>query len=294
MRAARAGRDHSSASLLHRRNAPRQQAFCSARSGRSNQQSSIAVLGRPSRFANRIVRAVENHSLTTRRKFICQSAIAAAAVIVPRAFANAMGGRARSTSPPLDPNSLARFVDPLPLPVIAQPQGDRAVPGKPRERLPFYRVSMSAIASKLHRDLPATRLWSYGGSVPGVMFETRSDEGLLVEWVNESAPQHFFPIDYSLHGAERANPEVRGVVHLHGAKAPPESDGYPEDWYVPGKSRTYFYPNRQDAAMLWYHDHAMGINRLNSYAGMFGLFMVRDAVEDALSLPKGAYEIPLV
>ena len=46
--------------------------------------------------------------------------------------------------------------------------------------------------------------------------------------------------------------------------------------------------------MLWYHDHAMGINRLNIYAGMFGLFLIRDDFEDALNLPKGAYEIPLV
>ena len=89
-------------------------------------------------------------------------------------------------------------------------------------------------------------------------------------------------------------PEVRGVVHVHGAKAPPESDGYPEDWYEPGKSRTYFYPNRQEASTLWYHDHTMGINRLNIYAGMFGMYLVRDDVEDALNLPQGRFEIPLV
>src|SRR6202161_2553738 len=46
--------------------------------------------------------------------------------------------------------------------------------------------------------------------------------------------------------------------------------------------------------MLWYHDHAMGINRLNIYAGMFGQFLIRDDFEDALNLPKGAFEIPLV
>ena len=46
--------------------------------------------------------------------------------------------------------------------------------------------------------------------------------------------------------------------------------------------------------MLWYHDHAMGINRLNIYAGLLGTYIVRDSVEDALNLPKGKYEIPLV
>jgi spore coat protein A len=81
---------------------------------------------------------------------------------------------------------------------------------------------------------------------------------------------------------------------LHGAKTRPESDGYPEDWIVPGKSSLYHYPNQQDAAMLWYHDHALGINRLNVYAGLLGTFFIRDSVEDALNLPKGKYELPLI
>jgi spore coat protein A len=45
--------------------------------------------------------------------------------------------------------------------------------------------------------------------------------------------------------------------------------------------------------MLWYHDHALGITRLNMYAGLFGALFVRDSVEDELNLPKGKYEIPL-
>lgn len=46
--------------------------------------------------------------------------------------------------------------------------------------------------------------------------------------------------------------------------------------------------------MLWYHDHALGINRLNVFAGLLGVFFVRDEFEDALDLPRGKYEIPLV
>ena len=237
---------------------------------------------------------MEIDSLTTRRRFLRQSAIAAAAAIAPRAFSHTMRRDATTVIPTLDPNSLARFVDPLPLPVVAQPQGDRAVPGRPGERVPFYRVPMRAIAGKLHRDLPPTNLWSYGGSVPGVMFDTQSDQGLLVEWVNELPPNHFLPIDYSVHGAERGTPEVRSVVHLHGGKTPPESDGYPEDWYVPGQSRTYYYPNQQDPALLWYHDHAVGITRLNIYAGLLGLHVIRDQAEQHLQLPNGKYEVPLV
>ncbi len=46
--------------------------------------------------------------------------------------------------------------------------------------------------------------------------------------------------------------------------------------------------------MLWYHDHAMGTSRLNLYAGMMGVFLLRDAHEESLNLPSGAYELPLI
>lgn len=130
--------------------------------------------------------------------------------------------------------------------------------------------------------------------VPGPTFETHSGNAMLVQWINRLPNYHFLPIDRTLHGAGSGNPDVRAVVHLHGGKTPPDSDGYPEDWYPPGKSATYLYPNSQDAAVLWYHDHAMGINRLNIYAGLLGLFIVRDRFEASLNLPSGHYEIPLV
>jgi spore coat protein A len=194
----------------------------------------------------------------------------------------------------LDVSSLAQFVDPLPLPEIIQPTGKRSNPDIPAGQLPFYRVAMRRFEGKLHRDLKPTRLWGYASSFPGPTFETRSNQGLLVEWVNELPEAHFLPIDHNIHGAEANQPEVRTVVHLHGAKAPPDSDGYPEKWYVPGKSAVCHYPNHQEAAMLWYHDHALGINRLNVFAGLFGAFIVRDEFEDTLNLPRGKYEIPLV
>lgn len=236
--------------------------------------------------------------MITRRRFLSQSTLIAAGSAVARAAQNgAQGGVSAATSkavPNLDPNTLTRFVDPLPLPQIAKPIEHREVPDKSGARVPFYRVPMRAISAKLHRDLPPTNLWAYGGSVPGVLFDTRSGEGQLIEWVNELPQKHFLPIDHSIHGAEKSVPEVRGVVHLHGGKTPADSDGYPEDWYASGQSRTYYYPNEQESALLWYHDHAMGINRLNIYAGLFGLYIVRDHVEDVLNLPSGKYEVPLV
>jgi spore coat protein A len=197
------------------------------------------------------------------------------------AGAAAVVGRAQS--PALNPNSLEKFVDPLPILPVAKSTG------KPDH----YRLEMAEILVKVHRDLPATRMWGYNGSSPGPVIETRSGQSVSIECVNRLPQKHFLPIDHNLHGAEKDKPEVRAVVHVHGAKTPPDSDGYPEDWLVPGGSATYRYPNNQEAATLWYHDHAMGINRLNIYAGLFGFLLVRDRREDALNLPRGRYEIPL-
>ena len=128
----------------------------------------------------------------------------------------------------------------------------------------------------------------------GPTIETRSGSEILIEWPNQLPAKHFLPIDHNLMGAEKGVPDSRTVVHVHGARVPPGSDGWPEAWYSPGKSATYHYPNQQEAALLWYHDHAMGINRLNIFAGMAGLYVIRDSFEDSLNLPRGEFEVPLV
>ena len=226
--------------------------------------------------------------MITRRRFLERGGILAAGMSVSKL----------PSSPPrlttLDPDKLSPYVDPLPVPLIAQPIGTRPSPEDASLKLPYYRMAMRQIESKVHRDLPATRMWGFGPSSPGPTFETRSNQGLIVEWVNELPTRHFLPIDHSLHGAEASLPQVRSVIHLHGGKTPASSDGYPEHWCVPGKSVSSHYPNRQDAAMLFYHDHTMGINRLNIYAGLQGMYFIRDEAEDALSLPRGKYEIPLL
>lgn len=184
---------------------------------------------------------------------------------------------------PLHPSALTPFVDPLPIPEVHKP-----LHGAPR-----YRVAMREIEQKAHRDLPPTRWWSYGASVPGPTFEVRSGQAFAVEWRNELPAKHFLPVDHTMCGAGARLPEVRTVVHVHGAKLPPESDGYPERWFARGGSRVIHYPNHQDAATLWYHDHAMGIERLNQYAGLFGAYLIREAAEDALGLPDGPYDLPV-
>lgn len=216
----------------------------------------------------------------SRRDLLRLGAITGAgALLLPKKFAFAQ------VSP-----TLARFVDPLPIPPVLRPGSG------------VTDVHMRQFTQKLHRDLPPTKLWGYNGVYPGPTFEVRSGTPVSVQWLNDLPGHHFLPIDHTIHGAESNVPDVRTVVHLHGAKVLGDSDGYPEAWFTNGfghtgpffSNRVYRYPNDQDAMMLWYHDHALGITRLNVMAGLAGMYFVRDAVEDALQIPKGKYEVPLM
>ncbi len=189
---------------------------------------------------------------------------------------------------------LEPFVDALLLPQSLPSEGLRVLPDSASQKAPIFSVTMREIYVKMHRDLAPTRLWSYGPDAIGPLLQGRAHEDLLVEWRNQLPARHFLPIDYSLHGSGRELPESRTVVHLHGGRTPAADDGYPTQWYSTGASRVCHYPNRQDAAMLWYHDHAMGTSRLNLYAGMMGLYLLRDAHEESLNLPSGEYELPLI
>lgn len=229
--------------------------------------------------------------LSTRRDFIRNSSLLVAGLASRQSNPHKTGLIAR---PLLDLDRLAHFVDPLPIPGVIQPAGTRPHPEHPKSSIPFYRLPMQPLEAKFHRDLKPARIWGYAKSSPGPSIETRSGEPILVEWVNELPKSHFLPIDHTVHGAEADKPDVRAVTHLHGGKVPPQSDGYPEDWYVSGKSAVYLYPNEQDSSMLWYHDHTLGITRLNMYAGLFGSYFVRDKFETDLNLPRGKYEIPLI
>jgi spore coat protein A, manganese oxidase len=185
---------------------------------------------------------------------------------------------------------LASYVTPLSIPPIIRPKSGSPVP-----------VRMVPFQHKAHRDLPAATMWGYNGMWPGPTFEVRKGQPLSIKWTNQLPTKHFLPIDYTIHGSEENVPEVRTVTHVHGAQTLPDSDGYPDSWFTSdGKAGAVaaanptHYPNEQSAAMLWYHDHALGITRLNVYAGLAGFYVIRDDQEDALNLPSGPYEIPLM
>lgn len=103
------------------------------------------------------------------------------------------------------------------------------------------------------------------------------------------------------------------VTHVHGAiGVGDESDGYAEAWYLPAASNipagyategtwysffkgkasrkfgvswapgsaTFQYPNSQRASTIWYHDHCLGMTRLNVYAGPAGFYIIRGGPDD--------------
>ena len=196
------------------------------------------------------------------------------------------------------PVVLQPFVDALPIPAVAQPTSGTAGGAA------SYTIAMREVQQTLHRDLPPTTVWGYGdgptgATYPGPTIEAARDAAVRVTWMNDLRDgsgalrtTHYLPVDACLHGAH--TPDPRTVVHLHGGHVPAAFDGYPEATFLPGAEAVYDYPNAQRAATLWYHDHALGITRLNVYLGLAGFYLIRDPVEGALGLPAGEFEIPLV
>jgi FtsP/CotA-like multicopper oxidase with cupredoxin domain len=84
------------------------------------------------------------------------------------------------------------------------------------------------------------------------------------------------------------------VVHLHGGRTAADADGWPESGCYPGQVQHSVYDNQQPGTLLWYHDHAMAITRLNVYAGLAGLYIIRDPQEHALQLPRGVEDHELL
>lgn len=90
------------------------------------------------------------------------------------------------------------------------------------------------------------------------------------------------------------NVQLPNSVHLHGSYSKSAWDGWADDITQPGQFKDYFYPNNQSARTLWYHDHAVDITAVNAYFGQYGTYILHDPAEDALNLPSGAYDIPIM
>ena len=163
-----------------------------------------------------------------------------------------------------------------------------------------------ALTDALYATLPApfsagTYVWGYQvgdsePSWPGTTVEARKDRTTTVKYVNslplDPVLRKYLTIDQTIHWADPLhqmgsfNPytsSIPTVVHLHGAEDSSLFDGAPEAWFTSdgrhGKgystlvatdpnAAVYQYPNHQQATTLWFHDHTLGITRINIFSGL--------------------------
>jgi spore coat protein A len=188
------------------------------------------------------------------------------------------GALLRSEAPLPTPFSVA-----LPIPPLLEPVRSDATTD-------YYEITQRPGIATILPGL-TTEIWGYNGIFPGPTIEARSGRRTVIRHRNElPAPT---------------------VVHLHGGKTPPESDGYPTDLVLPVSGwagelpestvggiaegvKEYIYPLEQPAATLWYHDHRMDFTGPQVYRGLAGFYLIHDDEEDALPLPKGERDIPLM
>jgi spore coat protein A len=177
-----------------------------------------------------------------------------------------------------------RFAVPLPIPRTLAPTRSTSTTD-------YFELDQTPGAAQIFPGVD-TAIWGYGGTFPGPTIETTRGRMAVVSHRN------LLP--------------VPTVVHLHGGRTPPESDGYPIDFLYPdgfedhahdgmptaGKAATgardYTYPLEQRAATLWYHDHRMDFTGPSVWRGLAGFHMHRDSAENALGLPSGDRELPLM
>jgi spore coat protein A, manganese oxidase len=232
------------------------------------------------------------------------------------------------------PPEYARLLDPCKQPIFEAPvlnaldPAFRFVTGDNSVTILICK-STSHLAGLVDEDSAqplTTSIYGYGdqngGSCtwPGKTLEVEKNRAFKVRWEN-TLPKETYLLKnlegvsivdtnlhwaYSLPGYESftiENDGVPTVTHLHGSLSDYEFDGNPEFFFSPGftikgphwEEENYVYDNRQSAATLWYHDHTLGITRLNVHAGLIGFYIVRDNLDtgkadNALKLPAFPYE----
>ena len=159
---------------------------------------------------------------------------------------------------------------------------------------------------------------------PGATFEATRNIPINVQWVNNLSEPTPLAVDPTIHWADPNNigmpmppfppfppgfplaqRPVPTVTHLHGGESESASDGHPDAWFTAGETITgpafvksrFHYANEQESATLWYHDHTLGLTRLNVLMGLAGFYILRDGHKrldgEHSALPQGKYEIPL-
>jgi len=147
------------------------------------------------------------------------------------------------------------------------------------------------------RLLDGTILQSFANSPSASFIATRGIPS-NVTWVNNIDIPQFLPVDTTINWANPVGgvtSPVPLVPHLHGGEVQSFSDGGPNSWFtydgqlgstystngafstIPSNKATYYYPNAQNPTTLWYHDHAMGMTRLNVMSGLAGFYLLKEA-----------------
>lgn len=238
---------------------------------------------------------------------------------------------------PLDPLTIPKYVHQLPIPRVLAPTVIRDSFGRVI-RHEYDMSQNVIRAQVLPPGFPQTTMWAFGGrcripgssftefvaSVPGPIFENTRGIPARVRWTDRISRPHIFAVDPVLMwanpnamekpappftpfppGYDKAQFPVPVVTHTHGLVVRPQFDGTAEEWFdqfghrgASYVSNVYDMPNEQPGTQLFYHDHAMGITRLNVMAGLVGAaYFIRDPNSplDKLSspLPRGEFEIPL-
>jgi len=238
---------------------------------------------------------------TTRRRFIQTVAMAGTGALVAgrRAFGQA-----------LDPiKNLRKFVAPLPLPgsglALATP--NKTLYGQTGAQADFYRIVMGQYRQSFHPDLPSTKLWGYADATSqlpkwsylGASIVATKGTPVRVNFINLLPGVHPLPVDQTIPGAETGQNVNRAVAHLHGGFVVWPSDGGPFHWSTPLlqhgpswvrwlpdrvgiKTDDAYWSNQQTARLMWYHDHAVGITRLNAYAGLAAAYILIDGDESRM------------
>jgi spore coat protein A len=201
-----------------------------------------------------------------------------------------------SSAEVLDPMTLTKYIDPLPVPGAMPMAGPD-----------YYEIGVWQIQQQLHSQLPLTTLYGYGtsqatASYPGATIVARKGVPISVRWTNHLTGPHIldYAIDPTIPMAQTTT-GVPIVPHLHGGETEPESDGTPAQWFTAGfaekgqhwQKEIFEYANDQLPATIWYHDHAFGFTRHNVYAGLAGFYVITDPGNEPAGLPSGPYDIGL-
>ncbi|MYW64139.1 multicopper oxidase domain-containing protein [Streptomyces sp. SID8379] len=201
---------------------------------------------------------------------------------------------------------LVPYAAPLTVPPVLRPASD--------DVLKETEIALRPVWQRLHPQLPPTLMWGYDGHVPGPTIEVRRGQRVRIAWTNRIPKGGEYPVTAVEVSNATPNPSTepgRGkvpvppiadvaalpawsVTHLHGAQTGGGNDGWADNAVGFGDAQLSEYPNEHQAVQWWYHDHAMNITRWNVQAGLYGTYLVRDDEEDALGLPSGEREIPLL